>query len=313
MLVRLLIIFLLVVLYYPAMAGQGFFYKEINLIGGSTDQNSSVGFEYYKIISNEYGDYLTTDLQLRLVYDSSEQSADVWNIEIHNAWGEYKLGKGYKLRFGHFDPAFGLEPILDTHGTLLQTMAMKNIGFKKDWGIALKSYLFNYDYEIAVQMGSGMSIRTQDGNYLLSGRIGTSQDTLFQYGISFFCGELFQTEGAGTITKRRIGMDSQYSFGNFLFKGEMAYGENSGQHVLGYWLEMDSTLPSHQNWQFGVQLQSWINDLTMSNSDDSALILGVSHKISSKLTLSMDYSYDIHLMNAREDNKLRLQLYYYGS
>ena len=132
------------------------FYKEAIIIGGYSvnDQwvdeknrwpKNSVGFEYYKKFSDEYGDFLTLDLQMRMAYDSSEESPDAFGIEIHNAWLEYKLGLGKSIRFGHFDPAFGLEPVLDTHGTVLQTLAPKNIGFKKDWGVGFYiSGFFSY-------------------------------------------------------------------------------------------------------------------------------------------------------------------------
>ncbi|MGB8226915.1 MAG: hypothetical protein WCE45_08670 [Sedimentisphaerales bacterium] len=62
-----------------AMAQQpeGAFYKELNLIGGYSDNKglvgkdnhmlkNSVGFEYFRKFSNKYGDYLTLDLQMRL-------------------------------------------------------------------------------------------------------------------------------------------------------------------------------------------------------------------------------------------------------
>ena len=119
---------------------------EVNLMGGYSDQESwigkkgmslknSIGFEYFRIFSNDYGDFLTADLQVRLSYDSIESSDDAWAIEIHNAWLDYKLSLGKIFRVGHFDPAFGLEPLMDTHGTLMQSLAVKNIGFKKDWGV----------------------------------------------------------------------------------------------------------------------------------------------------------------------------------
>ena len=118
-----------------ASANESLFYKEVNLIGGysdrdhwvgkSNDLTNSIGFEDYRKFSNAYGDFLTTDLQVRLAYDSTRNAHNAWGIQIHNAWLLYKMNYAAKLRIGHFDPAFGLEPLLDTHGTILQTLMME--------------------------------------------------------------------------------------------------------------------------------------------------------------------------------------------
>ncbi|MDP6685803.1 MAG: hypothetical protein QGI05_02500, partial [Candidatus Omnitrophota bacterium] len=228
-------------------ADEALFYKEVNIIGGYSDKDkwtgrsnsltNSIGFEDYRKFSNEYGDYLTTDLQMRLSYDSLEDLQDAWGVEIHNAWLEYKLSYGYNLKLGHFDPAFGLEPVLDTHGKLFQTLAMKNIGFKKDWGVALKGSLPKFDYKVALQTGSGMSIRRKDESHLFTTRIGSPSGQDFQYGISFLYGEVLKTRGMSTfpknnllsddaVTKSRVGLDGQYFIGPYTFKGEIAYGED---------------------------------------------------------------------------------------
>lgn len=333
--VKVIIIFLLIniSLAKGVLAEQSFFYKEINLIGGYSNREkwvgkspslkNSVGFEYYRKFSNEYGDYLTTDSQLRLAYDSSESCDDAWGVEIHNAWVEYKLGYGYNLKFGHFDPAFGLEPILDTHGTLLQTLAMKNIGFKKDWGLSLRGAMPTFDYEIAAQLGSGMSIHRKDGSFLLSSRIGTPTYKALQYGVSLLYGEVLKTEGMSTfprnelisnkaISKRRVGIDSQYLFGPYLFKGEIAYGKDDDEEVLGYLFETNYTLPNYQNWQLETQFASWINDLGKNTPDDSTLTLGVSYKVSADITLRANYIHDFNLASGGEDDKFLVQFYYYG-
>jgi hypothetical protein len=82
--------------------------------------------------------FLTTDLQMRLAYDSTETAEDVWGVQIHNAWVQYKFDPAYKVKIGHFDTPFGLEPVLDTHATLVQTLAAKNIGYKKTGELRLR-------------------------------------------------------------------------------------------------------------------------------------------------------------------------------
>jgi len=316
-----------------ARAGESLFYKEANIIGGYSDRDkwvgksstlkNSIGFEYYKKFSNDYGDFLTADLQVRLAYDSLKNSSDAWGIEIHNAWLEYKLGLGHNIKVGHFDPAFGLEPILDTHGTILQTLANDNIGFKKDWGLAFKGVLSEFDYKVALQLGSGMSIRRKDGSFLFSGRLGSSQNNDFQYGISLLYGEVLNSSGMNTfpknnllsdttITKMRVGLDGQYLSGPYLVKGELAYGEDQNEEVLGYLCELDYTIPSNQNCQLELQFKSWINDLGNSKSDDSTLTLGASYKLNQNTTIRAAFSHDFNLVDNQEDDMVLVQVYFYG-
>jgi hypothetical protein len=317
-----------------ARAGTSAFYKETNLIGGYSDLQkwvgkkgemlkNSIGFEYLKKFSNDYGDFLTGDLQMRFSYDSLEGIRDSGAIEIHNAWLEYKLGLGSKLRLGHFDPAFGLEPLLDTHATLLKTLADKNIGFTRDWGVSYSGLLGNYDYLLAAQMGSGMSIRSREGSHLLTGRIGNSLNQDFQYGLSLLYGEVLETMEMQTyplpeltsdhpVTKRRVGLDAQYFIGPYQFKGEVAYGKNDQKEVAGILTEVDYTVPFLQALQIEGQSEFWSKDITDQGAQDITLSLGASYKINSSLTARLGYFHDVEKTEGDRDRQIILQLYYYG-
>jgi hypothetical protein len=317
----------------PLFANESLFYKEVNLIGGYSDRDhwvgksqdltNALGFEDYRKFSNDYGDYLTTDLQVRLAYDSLRNSHNAWGIQVHNAWLLYKFNYAAKLRVGHFDPAFGLEPLLDTHGTILQTLAMENIGFKKDWGVGLEGALSKFDYKLALQLGSGMGIRRRDDSFLFTSRIGTPTSANFQYGISFLYGSVLETEDMKTIPqdkllsdkailKKRVGLDSQYLFGPYLLKGEIAYGENDRKKVLGYLGEVDYTIPKYQNWEWELQFQSWINKLGENSSADSTLTLGTSYKLDQNITLRAAFSHDLNMMGQKEEDKILVQFYFFG-
>jgi len=330
----LLSFIVLMVFVGSALANEALFYKEVNLFGGysdrdhwvgkSNDLTNSLGFEDYRKFSNEYGDYLTTDLQMRLVYDSMRNSHNAWGIQVHNAWLLYKMNYAAKLRIGHFDPAFGLEPLLDTHATILQTLAMKDIGFKKDWGVGLEGSLPKFDYKLALQLGSGMGIRRRDDSFLFTSRVGTPTSENFQYGISFLCGRVLETEDMKTIpqdkllsdnavSKKRVGLDSQYLVGPYLFKGEVAYGENDSKKVLGYLGEVDYTIPKYQNWELELQFQSWINKLGESSSDDATLILGTTYKLGQSTTLRAAFSHDFNMVGQKEENKFLVQFYFFGA
>jgi hypothetical protein len=227
------------------------------------------------------------------------------------------------VRIGHFEPAFGLEPVLDTHGTLLQTLAMRNIGFKTDWGIGYRGLLGNYDYEIAGQLGSGMSIYRRDDSFLATARIGTPSQGNFQYGFSLLYGQVLQAAGMRTfprdellsqdaMLKKRIGIDGQYSFGPYVMKAEVAGGKDDDKEVLGYLYEIDYTLPRIPNCELELQFQSWRHDLEMSHSDDSTVILGVSYKLNPNMTLRAAFMHDINMMEGDEDEAFLLQFYFYG-
>lgn len=317
-----------------AFARQSIFYKEANIIAGYSDGQgwvgegfglmNSVGFEYFRKFSNDYGDFLTADVQMRLPYDWSEPLEDAFSLEIHNAWLQYKFSPALKLKAGHFDSFFGLEPVLDTHGTLLQTLAHKNLGFKKDWGIALEGGLPLFDYSVGLQIGSGMSIRRRDGSFLATARLGSSAQGNFQYGFSMMYGEVLESMGMRTfprnellsedaVLKKRIGLDGQYLFGPYLFKAEVAAGKDEDEDVLGYLSEIDYTIPKIQNCQLQLQYQSWWHDLDLVRSDDSTVTLGLTYKLSSNITLRAAFAHDINLMGGREDDKIMLQCYFFGS
>ena len=311
----------------------GFFYKEVNLIAGYSSRegwidkngmmNSSVGFELYRKFSGDYGDFLTADLQVRAAYDSTKNSHEAWGVEIHNAWLEYKFSQYLKIRGGHFDPSFGLEPVVDTHSTLLQTLAEQDIGFKKDWGVQMRGLFPKFDYEASMQIGSGMSIRRQDGSYLATLRIGTPRGRNLQGGFSLLSGRTLESERMSTfpknkllspdaVNKKRVGLDGQYLYGPFLFKGEFAYGRDDKKDVLGYLTEVVYTLPSHQNIEFELQYKTWINDIHATSSDEPVLTLGATYRLNQSTKLSAAFTHDFGMMDTKPEDRFVVQFYFLG-
>jgi len=332
-LIRIILLLVTCAFLPAAQAAETLFYKEINLIGGYSDKNkwigkssdlmNSVGFEHFAKFSNEYGDFLTTDFQVRLGYDSKEGPENAWGLEVHNAWLQYRLSSMNKIKVGHFDPAFGLEQVLDTHSTILQTLAPKNIGFKKDWGLALEGTLPKADYSLALQLGSGMSIYRRDGSFLTSGRIGTPQGENVQAGFSLMYGDVLKTEGMSTYPrnelisnkatkKKRVGFDAQYLFGALLTKAEVAFGKDERKDVLGYLLEFDYTIPRLQNCELELQYQSWNADRHTGGMDDSTLTLGATYKLTARTALRAAFAQDLNLGDGNEDKIFLVQFYYYG-
>lgn len=320
-----------------ALASDFLFYKELNLIGGYSNKDgwtgksdtlsNSVGFEHYAKFSGDYGDYLTTDIQVRGAYDSSQAFDRAVSCEIHNAWAEYRANSELKIKAGHFAPAFGLEPIVDYHSTILHSLIERDIGFEKDWGLELRGTFPAFDYQAALQMGSGMSIRREDASFLATSRIGTSPIHNFQYGISAMVGNVLESMGMSTfphnhllskegVFKQRIGFDCQYDWNSFLFKTEASYGTNDTKNVMGYMSEVDYTIPHNQNWSVETQFQSWFNDMKRPQSDDTTFSLCLSYKLSQSITLRAAFIHDLNLVGDMfpegRDTKVLVQFYYYG-
>ena len=336
-----------------------FFHKELvfapeylfdgdNLRFRDIEPANSVGFEYLRNFSGAHGDWVTTDLQVRFPIMGHKKklfrnASANFNLntdfdqgrmddalttelriiyEIHNAYANFKLNEGRSnIKIGHFDVPFGLEPLIDTHATLLQTQASKNIGFKQDWGFSVNGALPSFDYEVAATFGTGgiEKISREDGSFLLSGRVGAPSSENFQYGFSLLYGRIFPSVyGTGdylfekALLRKRLGLDGQYRYHSYVLKGEIAYGKDEDRQVLSSLFEIDYTLPKYQKWQLEAQVKSFINDLEKSGSDDTTMTLGVSFKVTDEVTLRANYIHDFNLRLGKEEDILGFQLYYHS-
>lgn len=334
------------------------FKKEI-ILGGMWSQErdklagkQSVGFEVLKKLSGEGGDWATILFQLRFVrYDNQFMymndnkmpyahidGEDDWELELHDAYFKYTGNFKGKLNFriGHFDVPFGLEENVDTHSTLVQLMSMRNVGFKKDWGISMDGQFPRFDYDFAFTRGTGVEYRDRGENYLLSGRIGTPADENFSVGISGLYGEPIDTMGVmrgkkmgmmgnpntwfGSTTKPgddiirrwRVGADSIYLYGPFTFKGEVSYGEDVNQDVVNTVAELDYLFPD-QKMEAIAQFQYAYQDITASGGKDDIFgVLGFNYKFSPYVTLQTTYRHDFsRLKKTDEDEFVSVQLYCY--
>jgi hypothetical protein len=306
---------------------------ELNAVGGYSDneewiseirgsQRNSVGFEHFRKLANEYGDFLTFDLQARLSYDSSEPGGHAVGLEIHSAWAEYKLGLGRNLRFGHFAPAHGLEPVTDTHGTILQTLAMQDVGFKKDWGVGYRGLLGPFDLSMAAQLGSGMGIQLRDGSFLVSAQVWEPPGDGFRYGLSLLAGRVLPSRGGWTIpspdfeseavTKVRAGAAAELTVGSFEFKGELSAGKNGDTGVGGAMLEAGYTPPSIQALTLEAQGRAWSGDLEDADDLASSIALGASYALTRGWTVRAYVIHELSRPGGAEDTSAVVQAYYFG-
>jgi hypothetical protein len=306
---------------------------ELNAVGGYSDrhgwsseipesQRNSIGLEYYRKVASETGDFLTLDLQARLSYDSREPGGDAVGLEIHNAWAEYKLGLGSNLVVGHFSPAHGLEPVTDTHGTILQSLAMWDIGFKKDWGVGYRGILGSFDLSVAAQLGAGMGIQRSDGSYLVTAQVWQPPGDDLRYGLSVLAGRVLSSRGGWTAPapdfaseaaeKLRAGLAIEYAIGSFEFAGEASAGKDDERGVVGALIQGGYVPPSLQSLTIEAQVRMWSGDLEDENALRSSAIAGGSYQLTRGWTVRAYLTRDFAKPDGDEDTSVLLQTYFFG-
>jgi len=310
--------------------------KEKGLYGRENDSAKSIGIENFRKFSGEYGDWLTTDLQFRLAYNSDnplsedrigtgDPERDALDLEIHNAYAKFKLLYGRAdIWVGHYEPAFGQEPQMDTYSNLLQTMDMKNIGFKMDWGTGIRGVFTGWDYHLTATLGSGMGMHFK-GNYLLSGRIGLGETALTDYnlGLSVLYGDVVDTTDGRKLrsnnltTKKRIGIDATYLYRSFDIKGEVDYGMDNeksvryAHDVAGTWVQVSYILPEYQRLHIEAQQENWFYNLSEGERYDSTITAGLSYKLNGAIRLRIYYARDLYMTSGLSDQRIMAQYYYY--
>ena len=312
-----------------ATCGTFIFAPELNAVasmrngeghGAAGAQRSSAGFEAFGTVSGRRGDLFTWNLQARLSHDSRLPD-ERWGIEVHNAWVEHRLGLGRKLRLGHFSPAFGLEPSLDTHGTLLQTLAGRSIGFKKDWGIGYEGLLGPLDGAVALQLGSGAPIDRRDGSYLATIRVSSPPGRAVRIGASALLGRPLDTGGARLLPApeapvasqvTRIGIDTTVATGAAEVRCELIAGRDGGVEVAGGLVGVDLALPGLQRLTLESQATAWSGDLSADGEVRSDVALGASYRATPHWTLRVLAEREIEAPGWEEATIIALQLYYYG-
>jgi hypothetical protein len=325
---NLIIIAVIILLYSLSISSlKADFYGELNLLGGYSDNEqiidnsqslkNAAGFEFFKKYSNSKGDYLTLDVQMRMLYDHNDE--DHYTYQIHNFWAEYKPGLGKSFRFGHFQPFFGLEQEIDTHSSIFQTNAMMDIGMKHDWGIAWTGFSGKYDYKIAAQAGLGMGFPAWDNNYLFTGRISRDFTADINAGISLMKSRIvisdkmqFLPSPARLAASRRsrIGFDLKYQWSAFKYLSEISYGANEGQQVLFTFQQVNYQPFTLEAWEFYLQSHFNVKSFAGPYVYSTLIGLGSDYRISEELQIKTAVM--VYLAQEEiSDKQLFLQIYYF--
>lgn len=306
-------------------------YGEASLVGGYSTRDKGItesgnflknaaGLEYAGRASGEGSESLTWDIQARLSYDSREDGMGRFALELDDAWGEYSLDGERNIRFGHFAPCYGLEPSVDTHSTIFQTLQETDIGFKSDWGVGFRGFLESVDLAAALQAGSGMGLAHEDNSFLATTRLAGGYGEDFDCGISALFGNVLRSEPSrlisapryedGSQRMARIGADTQVTDGPWLIRAEGTFGRNSNDTVGGCLAELNYTIPQLSDVTLTTQGQIWSENMKYSDKNHVLAGLGASLKVLPEWTLRGAVLREERPDETGDDTRVVLQLYY---
>ena len=300
--------------------GEFYFLQTVSTGEDNFNTLDSIGFEAYKKFAGETGDWGEGDIQFRMTYSPLKNMIvtpmpanfpAIGQPILHNAFINLKGNMGRSnVKIGHFDVPFGVEPDIDTHPTLLQSLHMYNFGYVKDWGISLNGQLEDVDYEAGVFTGTGTDFVLDRGAWLVSGRITNPTENDFRWGVSAAGGRTLREDGM-IYSMWRAGFDTEYFYSQWTFKGEVYGGQTEGNPSYGVWGEADYMFPG-QNLELELQFQHSSINTNMEDSDTTALIAGLTYRLSESWSFRTAYSHYFNLPGAGSTDQVGFQLYFYG-
>jgi hypothetical protein len=303
------------------------FYREVNLTAlySRRDQRldfhpmplfSSIGFECLRKFSGQVPGRLNPDaldLYLQFAYDPA---VDRVKILHQDAWVRFlEPASGIRVRLGRFELPFGLNPAMEPRGEALQPLAAFDLGFKKDWGVAVQGQWRRFAYETAATLGTGHSFRHRRGRYLWSGRVGVPTYRDSQYGVSFLYGVAVPPGAARSRpTSWRLSMDAVLMHHEpfTVLMAELSSGADSGVPVGGFLLALTHILPAHPHWGFEGQMRRWRKGASPEDRTRAESAVGLWRSLPGLLTLRLHWRHHFSSAGVREDDQVFAQLYYYG-
>ena len=269
-------------------------------------QKPSVGFDWIQRLAGESRDFGVLGLQARLAYNH-EPDPEL-ELQLYNAWFRYKAGFA-NLWIGHDRPALGLSSYFDTHGLLLPTLAMMGYGFDRDWGAGFVRDFSWGNLAGSFTAGSGMPLHFK-GNYLGSARIskGVLERDNYTLGLSGAWGDMLETMGYELLSDEpysfhMAGVDAAHFWRRFENRVELMAGEKMDEPSYAFFWRFTANLLEENRLKIEAQPVLW-KEMGKSSFTVSA---GMSYQATADLALRCMYQY----VDATEDNRIILQVYYY--
>jgi hypothetical protein len=274
-------------------------------------QKPSLGFDYIKRFSGEYGDWGTFALQFReaIVVDGEEGPNEIkWEPQVYNAYFKIKAPGPY-VWVGHNRPALGLGAYFDSHGLVLRTLPIQGFGYDRDWGAGLYKDFSWGDVSASLTTGSGMPVYTR-GNSMGAARIsyGVLSRDNFNMGFSLGYGKTLDTMGYELRDPEPLKMS--------LAAFDAAYVINRFEHRLdalaGKWLNQDTyammyRLGFNADPEGLLKIEAQPTYWKTGDEKDYLMTLCFSSQVTTNLTIRLMPSYQ----NNTRDKRIVLQLYYY--
>ncbi|MDO8536252.1 MAG: hypothetical protein Q7S30_04510 [Candidatus Omnitrophota bacterium] len=305
---------------------------------------NSLGFILFGTFSGPDGQIGDLNVQFRTAYYNDQfdygikmtrdwlSNLDQFAVELHNAYLRLRvLPPMLNVRVGHFYVPYGLQPWIDTHGTLLQGPSMRFIGDERDWGVAIEGQNDKLEYELGLTRGSGMRYFNKDDNYAVAGKISTpriDQRINEWLGASFLIGRIYDTVGRerlrswtmeekdtlfkeSVVKKWRIGIDGQGETGPCRTRFEITGGQDAAKEaVLGEFFELKYALGKGGRWNAYFQFENLTQDFTKQNrASDMTVRTGLTYGISANYNIQFVVSRDLSRTFGVEDTWIGVMFY----
>lgn len=287
-------------------------------------QVNSIGGIYFQKFAGSGGDWGALNLQFDLAWMGS--TLDVPHplgtslsinymdrpllFRLHQADFELKrLGMFTTLWVGHNRPAFGLNPVLDTHGTTWHSFAMQNLGVEEDWGVGGNGYLGSTDYRFSVTTHSDMAIDDKGALAALRWGFGDPTETSTFWGVSAaggFVQEHSWRQEFDPTWETRLGGDFRTTWGRLGIQAELVYGMQDESSVSGGWLRLPFQIVPET-----LFLSPQASEFTMQGMETTQAQLELEYKPISWLSLRLGEQYNQNPMMGEPEGYLTyLSLYF---
>lgn len=300
-------------MYLEAQAVAGYSSAEDKAVYASKDerdvmQKPSLGFDLLHRFTGAHGDLGTFALQARIAYDTQDDEKDA-EVQLYNAYFKYKAGFS-DFWIGHNRPALGLSSYFDSHGLLLDTIAMNGFGYDRDWGVGAYRDFEWGNAAFSITTGSGMPVYFK-GNYLASFRIsrGVLVQDNYNTGISLAYGKPLETMGYHLMMDdpketTLVGADGTLLWDNFETRVEVMGGRNREEDAKALFLRFGMHLLEEGRLTLEFQPMYF----KIGNVEKTILSVGPAYQLTADLTLRTMYQYD----EERDDHRMIFQLYWYS-
>lgn len=287
----------------------------INATGDDHEVRAFLGLDIHKVFSRQNQDIGTLVVQPFLQkrhnvnpsrdnFDEGDDWDLTWRMTYFNYTG-FKNSNALNIKIGHIEVPFGLEGEYDTNQTLRQ-FSFNERGLKADWGFSFNGYIDKYNYEFLFSRGSGNDLDSEGDPFLLSGRVGKQFNTVTNYGLSYYYGDVKTTD----TRYKQIGFDLSYYLYQWGLLAEISGGQE-GEEDIAYSLLETSWQSHNATRKVYWQLRHNIAQVSDDNRASSNSIFGYNWTPTTQFFVNSQLILRRHSTKQLDDNtSVNLQLRY---